>query len=86
MFYQSTTIPFHLQNSYSTLNEKLFLVRNIVPKGKTIVMMSIEEYSALQETLHLSKSKANRERLEQAIDNINSKTNLLNKTLSICTL
>ena len=60
-------------------NNDLLIVHR--PKGKTIVMMSIEEYSALQETLHLSKSKANRERLELAIDNINTKTNLLNKTL-----
>lgn len=60
-------------------NNNLLIVHR--PKGKTIVMMTIEEYSALQETFHLSKSKVNRERLEQAIDNINSKTDLLNKSL-----
>ena len=52
------------------------------PKGKSVVMMSLAEYNALQETLYLSKSKANRERLESAIDNINSKTNLLKRNLA----
>jgi antitoxin YefM len=46
------------------------------PKGKSIVMMSLAEYNAIQETLHLNKSKANRERLEIAIENNNSTTNL----------
>ncbi|HNQ36478.1 MAG TPA: type II toxin-antitoxin system prevent-host-death family antitoxin [Prolixibacteraceae bacterium] len=52
------------------------------PKGKSVVMMSLAEYNALQETLYLSKSKANRERLESAIDNINAKTNLLKRNLA----
>ena len=52
------------------------------PKGKSVVMMSLAEYNALQETLYLSKSKANRERLESAIDNINTKTNLLKRNLA----
>ena len=47
------------------------------PKGKSIVMMSLEEFNALQETFYLNKSKANRERLESSIENINKKTNLL---------
>ena len=59
-------------------NDLLIIHRS---KGKSIVMMSMEEYSGLLETLHLSKSKTNRERLENAIDNINSKTNLINKPL-----
>ncbi|HRV90121.1 MAG TPA: type II toxin-antitoxin system prevent-host-death family antitoxin [Prolixibacteraceae bacterium] len=52
------------------------------PKGKSVVMMSLAEYNALQETLYLSKSKANRERLESAIDNINAKTNLQKRNLA----
>ncbi len=40
------------------------------PKGKSIVMMSLEEFNALQETFHLNKSKSNRERLECSIQNI----------------
>jgi len=34
------------------------------PKGKSIVMISLAEYNALQETLNLNISKANRQRLE----------------------
>jgi len=46
------------------------------PKGKSVVMMSLKEFNALQETIHLIESKANRQRLEKAIENINAKTNL----------
>ena len=52
------------------------------PKGKSIVIMSLSEYNAMQETLHLNKSKANRQRLENAIENINAKTNLVKHNLS----
>ena len=41
------------------------------PKNRSIVMMSLNEYNSLQETLHLTKSKANRERLDKAVENIN---------------
>lgn len=47
------------------------------PKGRSIVMMSLDEFNALQETLHLNRSKKNRQRLENAIENINSKANLV---------
>lgn len=46
------------------------------PKGRSVVMLSLSEYNSLLETLHLTKSKKNRQRLESAIENINSKTNL----------
>lgn len=47
------------------------------PKGRSIIMMSLDEYNSWIETLHLNKSKANRKRLESAIENINSKTGLI---------
>ncbi|MGV8092285.1 MAG: type II toxin-antitoxin system Phd/YefM family antitoxin [Mangrovibacterium sp.] len=50
-------------------------------KGKSIVMMSLAEFNALQETIHLNRSKANRQRLGNAIENINSKTNLVKKSI-----
>jgi antitoxin YefM len=60
-----------------TDDQELLVVHR--PKGKSIVMMSLAEFNALQETLHLNRSKINRQRLENAVENINSKTNLVKK-------
>lgn len=60
--------------------EELLIVQR--PKGKSIIMMSLSEYNAMQETMYLNKSKANRERIENAIDNINTKTNLIKQYLA----
>ena len=51
------------------------------PKGKSIVMMPLTTFNAMQETFHLSKSKANRQRLEDSVENINAKRNLFNHPL-----
>lgn len=51
------------------------------PQGRSVVMMSMEAYNAILETQHLLKSRNNRERLEKAIENINTRSGLLNKTL-----
>ncbi len=60
--------------------EELLIVQR--PKGKSIIMMSLVEYNAMQETIYLNKSKANRERLENAIENINTKTNIIKRNLA----
>lgn len=62
-----------------TDNKELLLVHR--PKGKSIVMMTLDEYNSLQETQHLLQSKSNRERLEQAVENINTKRNLMKQNL-----
>lgn len=61
-------------------SEEFLIVQR--PKGKSIVMMSLAEYNAMQETMYLIKSKVNRERLESAIENIHDKTNLLKRNLA----
>ncbi|PTN08491.1 type II toxin-antitoxin system Phd/YefM family antitoxin [Mangrovibacterium marinum] len=66
-------------NLDAVAEDELLIVHR--PKGKSIVMMSLEEFNALQETFHLNKSKSNRERLESSIENINKKANLLNNPL-----
>jgi antitoxin YefM len=58
-----------------TDNEELLIVHR--PKGKSIVMMTLNEYNALQETQHLLQSRNNRERLEKAIENVNTGKNLV---------
>jgi antitoxin YefM len=62
-----------------TDNEELLVVHR--PKGKSIVMMTLDEYNSLQETQHLLKSKGNRDRLEKAVENINAKRNLMKQPL-----
>jgi antitoxin YefM len=37
-------------------------------KGKNVVVMALEEYNAIQETLHVVKSVSNRNRLDKAIE------------------
>lgn len=51
------------------------------PQGRSVVVMSMEEYNAILETQHLLKSKNNRERLEKAVENIKSRSGLFNKAL-----
>lgn len=37
-------------------------------KGKNVVLMSLDEFNALNETIYLTSTKANRKRLEEAIE------------------
>ena len=41
-------------------------------KGKTVVVMDLNEYNSLTETMHVNKSEANRKRLQDAIDEMNA--------------
>lgn len=69
------------------LTRKLNLVnddREIVivsrTKGKSVVVMDLEEYNSLQETVHLMSTSANRHRLEAAIQEMQNGT-FLTKSL-----
>ena len=62
-----------------TDNEELLVVHR--PKGKSIVMMTLNEYNALQETQHLLQSRNNRERLEKDIENVDAGKNLVEHSL-----
>ncbi|WP_341840829.1 type II toxin-antitoxin system prevent-host-death family antitoxin [Chitinophaga caseinilytica] len=62
----------------SNLTENLNAVNNdreivVVARsqGKNVVVMDLDEYNALQETLHLTSTQANRKRLEEAITEMN---------------
>lgn len=52
---------------YEQHNETLIVER---AKGKGSVVMSLEEYNSLMETVHLLSSKANAERLYESIQQI----------------
>ena len=41
-------------------------------KGKNVVVMDLDEYNAIAETLHIVKNEANRLRLQEAIDEMNN--------------
>lgn len=62
-----------------TDNSELLVVHR--SKGKSLVVMSLNEYNSLEETIHLLESKENRLRLESAVENIKTKTNLLKNNL-----
>ena len=49
--------------------ETVIVSRN---KGKNVVVMALEEYNSIMETLHIVKSEANRKRLQDALDEMNS--------------
>jgi antitoxin YefM len=40
-------------------------------KGKNVVVMSLEEYNSMKETLYLTSTKANRQQLDKAIKEMN---------------
>ena len=40
-------------------------------KGKNVVVMSLDEYNSMQETLYLTSTKANRKQLDAAIAEMN---------------
>jgi antitoxin YefM len=60
-------------------NAELLIVHR--PKGKSIVVMSLDEYNSTIETQYLLQSKNNRVRLEQAVENIKAKSSLIKSNL-----
>ncbi len=56
-------------DSVEESNETLIIKRG---KGKGAVLISLEEYNSIMETLHLLSSKKNAERLFESIDQMGS--------------
>jgi antitoxin YefM len=61
----------NLAESLNIVNDDGDIVIVSRSKGKNVVVMSLEEYNSIQETLHLTSSVANRKRLDKAIKNMN---------------
>ena len=56
-----------LTKNLNKVNDDAEIVVVSRSKGKNVVVMSLEEYNGIQETLHIIKSAANRKRLDRAI-------------------
>ncbi|MDB4904038.1 MAG: type toxin-antitoxin system prevent-host-death family antitoxin [Mucilaginibacter sp.] len=62
----------NLAKSLDKVNDDAEIVIVSRSKGKNVVVMDLEEYNAMTETLHIIKSEANRKRLQEAIDEMNT--------------
>jgi len=63
----------NLNQSLNAVNDDREIVVVSRTKGKNVVVMDLEEYNAIQETLHLTKTAANRKRLSESIEEMNSR-------------
>lgn len=57
----------NLAKNLNAVNDDREVVIVSRTQGKNVVVMDLDEYNSIQETLHLTSSKANRKRLEEAI-------------------
>ena len=62
----------NLAKSLDKVNDDAEIVIVSRSKGKNVVVMDLDEYNAMTETLHIIKSEANRKRLQEAIDEMNN--------------
>ena len=62
----------NLAKSLDKVNDDAEIVIVSRIKGKNVVVMDLNEYNSMTETLHIIKSEANRKRLQEAIDEMDS--------------
>ena len=62
----------NLAENLNMVNENSEIVVVSRSKGKNVVVMSLEEYNSIQETLHLVSSRVNQKRLDEAIEEMRS--------------
>ena len=71
----------NLAKSLDKVNDDAEIVIVSRSKGKNVVVMDLDEYNAMTETLHIVKSETNRKRLQEAIDEMNSGTHFSHKLI-----
>jgi len=71
----------NLAKSLDKVNDDSDVVIVSRSKGKNVVLMDLNEYNAMIETLHIAKSEANRKRLQEAIDEMNSGVHFSNRLI-----
>jgi antitoxin YefM len=72
----------NLAESLNSVNDDGDIVVVARSKGKNVVVMSLEEYNSIQETIYLNSTPANRARLESAIARIETKKPLQKKLIN----
>ena len=71
----------NLAENLNSVNDDKEIVIVSRTQGKNVVVMDLDEYNSIQETLHLTSTKANRKRLEEAIEEMNKGKSLKNKLI-----
>lgn len=72
----------NLAESLNSVNDDGDIVVVARSKGKNVVVMSLEEYNSIQETIYLNSTPANRARLETALARIESTKPLQKKLIN----
>ncbi|HQS24403.1 MAG: type II toxin-antitoxin system Phd/YefM family antitoxin [Sediminibacterium sp.] len=72
----------NLAESLNSVNDDGDIVVVARSKGKNVVVMSLEEYNSIQETIYLNSTPANRARLESAIARIETTKPLQKKLIN----
>lgn len=62
----------NLAQSLNAVNNDREIVVVSRTKGKNVVVMDLDEYNAIQETLHLTGTSANRKRLAESLEEMNT--------------
>lgn len=71
----------NLTENLNAVNEDREIVVVSRTQGKNVVVMDLDEYNSIQETLHLTSTKANRKRLEDAIAEMNKGKSVKHKLI-----
>lgn len=62
----------NLSESLNAVNDDREIVVVSRTKGKNVVVMDLEEYNSIQETMHLTSTQANPTRLHSALEEMES--------------
>jgi antitoxin YefM len=71
----------NLSHNLNLVNDDREIVIVSRTQGKNVVVMDLDEYNSIQETLHLTSTKANRKRLEEAITEMSNNKFVKNKLI-----
>lgn len=69
----------NLTKNLNRVNDDAEIVIVSRSKGKNVVVMSLEEYNSINETLYLANSTANKKRLDEALIEMEQGTFLSNE-------